>query len=376
MKILLFGYEYPPLGGGVANALKNLLAEFSTYADLEIDFVTSSLSGKFEVEQVYPRITFHRIPIGKRAPESYHKQRPRAVILYAVIGYLYAWKLILRKHYDLSHCFGLPGPTISMMFRWRMPYIASLRGVEVPGYNPKYQTWHTFYRPLVWLSWKLASKLIANSSKLKDLARKADRTSEILVIPNGVDTDLISPGKSKFDNFTVTAGGTIMGPKKGLQYLVEGFALLNREFPDTRLKLIGSGDLEPEIRALIQRLNIESAVELLGRKNHEWIEQNLSRFHVLCLPSLNEGMSNAMLEGLAAGLPLVITDTGGAEELLANANGFIVEQRSPRDIFQKLKTLRLDDELRETMGRRSRQLAESMSWKSAAKRYYEIYQSI
>ena len=163
---------------------------------------------------------------------------------------------------------------------------------------------------------------------------------------------------------------------KGLTYLVKGFALLNGEFPDTRLQLIGSGEMETELREMIKTLGIGSAVELVGRKNHEWIEQNLPKFHVLCLPSLSEGMSNAMLEGLAAGLPLVITDTGGSRELLANENGFIVEQRSSEDIYLKLKKLYLDDDLREKMGQRSRALAESMSWKSTAESYYKIYQSV
>ena len=375
MKILMFGYEYPPLGGGVGNALKNLLAQFSTYPDLEIDFVTTSISGKFEVERVYPRITFHRIPIGKKSPANYQKQRPLDMILYLIVGYLYTWRLILRERYDFSHCFGFPGPTISMLFRWRMPYIASLRGVEVPGHQ-KSPRWGAFYKPVVWLSWKLASKLVANSANLMELARRTDRSSEIVTIPNGVDTDLIRPTTAKFPQFTVTAGGTTLGRVKGLTYLIKGFALLNGEFPDTRLELIGSGEQEAEIRTMIESLGIGSSVELVGRKDHEWIEQNLPKFHVLCLPSLSEGMSNAMLEGLAAGLPLVITDTGGTRELLANDNGFIVELRSSQDIYLTLKKLYLDNDLRETMGRRSRQLAEGMSWKSTAESYYQIYRSI
>ena len=87
-------------------------------------------------------------------------------------------------------------------------------------------------------------------------------------------------------------------------------------------------------------------------------------------------MSNAMLEGLAAGLPLVITDTGGSRELLANDNGLLVESSSPEDIYVKLKKLYLDDDLREKMGQRSRELAEGMSWKSTAESYYKIYRSI
>jgi glycosyltransferase involved in cell wall biosynthesis len=377
IRVLFYAYEYPPLGGGVANAVENLFEQFSKEKDLHIDFITSSLDNKWEVDDsLYSNITFYKIPVGKKTPENYHKQKAKDMVLYSWNAFLLTWKLIFKHKYNLAHFFGFPGGLVTLLFRWKMHYIISLRGVDVPGYNDRFGLYYKlFYTPLSWLIWQFADKVIANSKGLADLANQTSKKS-VNIIPNGVDISKfqVVDEKEKFENFTVTGGATLLGRKKGLEYLIRGFAKLNKEFPDTRLKLIGSGDLWDEFQNLINELNIEKSAELLGRKEHKWIEENLPKFHALCLPSLNEGMSNAALEGLASGLPLILTNTGGTEELLVEGeNGFIVEKKNPDDIYDKLRKLYQDAELRKRMGENSRKRAESMSWESVAREYLDIY---
>ena len=376
MKVLLYSYEYPPLGGGVANALKHILPELSKQENLEIDFVTSALDNKFAKYELFPRITVHKLPIGKKSQHNLHKQSAKDMIIFTFMAYFYTWKLILAKKYDFNHFFGFPGGIVSLLFRWRMRYIISLRGIEVPGYSPKFGNWYKIYRPFAWLSWKFADAVITNSQALGELAQKTMPNLKFGVITNGVDVEAIKPKTEddKFPEFTVTAGGTILGKIKGLDYLMTGFAKLHKEFPDTKLKLIGSGDARPELEDLAMKFSIQDAVEFLGRQPHEWIEQNLGKFHMLCLPSLNEGMSNAMLEGLSAGLPLVITETGGTKEILdENKNGMIVPQQDSESIYLALRKLYLDPELRIKMGKASRAKAEQMSWQQVGQDYYNLY---
>jgi len=84
MRVLFYGYEYPPLGGGVATGIKNLFYYFSKENDLQIDFITSSLKDKYEVVKKYDNITFYKIPIGRKSQESYHKQIPMNMVLYTL----------------------------------------------------------------------------------------------------------------------------------------------------------------------------------------------------------------------------------------------------------------------------------------------------
>lgn len=254
-----------------------------------------------------------------------------------------------------------------------MPYIVSLRGVDVPGYNQKFGLYYHLYKPLAKLTWKHAQAVIANSRWLADLAQKTlDR--EIRIIPNGVDTDKFKPvaEKDKFKQFTVTAGGTVMGPKKGLEYLMEGFAIFHKKHPESRLLLFGSGVLENKLRHMASDLGIKSCVEFASRVSHDELASQLPRCHVMCLPSLAEGMSNAVLEAEAGGLPLVVTQVGGTEELL-DGNGFLIEKRNSQEITVALTKIYENDKQRTEMSKKSRQQAQKMSWQQTAKKYLDVY---
>jgi hypothetical protein len=65
MKVLFFNYEYPPLGGGAANATANILREFSKISGLEVDLITSSVDDGYHLEKIGDNIRLHKIPIGK-----------------------------------------------------------------------------------------------------------------------------------------------------------------------------------------------------------------------------------------------------------------------------------------------------------------------
>lgn len=372
-RVLFIVYELSPLGGGVATAASQLLREFSKHKNLYIDVVTSSLNNKWEKEQFSKNIVIHRVPIGKKPPERYHQQTPWEMLRFTMHSLQKIHWLLKQEKYQIAHYFGYPSALPGYIFRKRVPYIVSLRGVDVPGYNQKFGLYYHLYKPLAKLTWKHAQAVIANSRWLADLAQKTlDR--EIRIIPNGVDTDKFKPvaEKDKFKQFTVTAGGTVMGPKKGLEYLMEGFAIFHKKHPESRLLLFGSGVLENKLRHMASDLGIKSCVEFASRVSHDELASQLPRCHVMCLPSLAEGMSNAVLEAEACGLPLVVTQVGGTEELL-DGNGFLIEKRNSQEITVALTKIYENDKQRTEMSKKSRQQAQKMSWQQTAKKYLDVY---
>lgn len=377
MRILFYSYEYPPLGGGTGNATKNLFKQFTKDENLEIDFITSSLDGKYKREKRFKNITFYMIPTGVRSAQDYHSQKPINMILFTWRAYWLTWKLILKNKYNLSHFFGFPGGLVSLLFRWKMPYVISLRGVDVPGYNKKFKKYYIFYKPLSWLIWKFASFVVTNSRKLTELAIKTSKSIRYKIIPNGVDVNLWKPAKEsqKFKKFSITAGGTRMIKRKGLKYLIQGFAKFNKEFKTGQLLLMSDGEEIVNLKNLVKKLKLEKAVIFNKVTDNSKIQQLLPKFHVFCLPSLNEGMCNAALEALACGLPLILTETGGTKELI-NGNGHIVRMKSANDVYDKIKMLYQDKSQRIEMGRRSREMAGEMSWEKAAGEYIKLYFSM
>lgn len=373
-RVLFVVYELPPIGGGVATAASHLLKEFSKQKNINIDVVTSSLNNKWEKEQFSKNIVIHKIPIGKKPPERYQRQTPWEMMRFTVHSLQKIHWLLKQEKYQIAHYFGYPSALPGYIFRKRVPYIVSLRGVDVPGYNQKFGLYYHLYKPLAKLTWRHAQAVIANSRWLADLAHKnLDR--EIRIIPNGVDTDKFKPvpEKDKFKQFTVTAGGTVMGPKKGLEYLMEGFAIFHNKHPESRLLLFGSGVLENKLRQMASDLGIKSSVEFAGRVSHDELARQLPRCHVMCLPSLAEGMSNAVLETMACGLPVILTEVGSNKDLVIN-NGFLVNEKDSRAISTALTKLYINFILRKTMSSRSRNNSIDMRWKDIKDQYLNIYQ--
>jgi glycosyltransferase involved in cell wall biosynthesis len=92
---------------------------------------------------------------------------------------------------------------------------------------------------------------------------------------------------------------------------------------------------------------------------------------VFVLPSYNEGMSVALLEALAAALPVVVTETGGTAELVKD-NGLIVPWADPSALADALETFLYTPQVCREMGWRSRQIAEMFSWEATAQAYVDL----
>src|SRR3990172_543670 len=189
-RVLLLNYEYPPLGGGGANATFYLLKEFAGL-DVDIDLVTTSAAAEFELDRLSDRVFIHKLPIKKASPHYWTQKEVAATFLASL---RYANRLVEAKEFDLCHAFfTIPGGAIAYRLRRRLPYIVSLRGSDVPGFNPRFSRQYLFLQPVIRRIWAAASLVVANSSGLKELALKTKPDQSIEVIANGVDGEEFSP---------------------------------------------------------------------------------------------------------------------------------------------------------------------------------------
>lgn len=381
MRIIFFNYEYPPLGGGAANATAYIFREYAKIPELEIDLVTSSVDENYHLEKIGERIRIHRLPIGKNE-KNLHFQSQKDLLVYAWRAFWFSRKLIKGGQYDLSHSFfTVPCGFLSLLLKWqyKLPFVISLRGSDVPGYSERFRAIYGLLRPLIRLIWSNAASVVSNSQGLKILALKSSPKQEIGVIFNGIAIDEfrpISEGSPENGFFTVLCVSRIT-ERKGIKYLIEAVAQLVPKYPNVKLQIAGEGDKLEELEKETRDRDLRDKVEFLGRVAHADLVKIYQGADVFVLPSLNEGMSNTMLEALSSGLPLVATDTGGTKELLNDGeNGFIVKMKDADDIADKIEKLILNPDLKKKMGEASRQKAEGMSWEKVAKQYYELYKSL
>jgi L-malate glycosyltransferase len=384
MRVLFFNYEYPPLGGGAGNATRYILNEFSKIKDLEVDLVTSAIDKKYAVEKIAENITIYKVPIGKNST-NLHYQTQKEIIIYTWKAFWLANKLTKSNKYDLTHSFfGVPCGSVSLWLKLtkKIPYIISLRGSDVPGYSERFAWLYRILTPLIKYIWKEAKFVVANSLEFKKLALITNNKQKIEIITNGIDIDEFFAKKienrtdERLGDFKIICCARIIA-RKGINFIIEALGILKDRGINLKLEIIGEGNQKEELKELTRNLKLEEEVSFLGLIKHSELPNFYTQANVSVSASLNEGMSNTMLESLACGLPIIATKTGGTDEIVREGiNGFVVKMNSAQDIADKLEILFKDYSLEKRMSQASRELALRMSWKNIAKEYSNLYKEI
>lgn len=204
------------------------------------------------------------------------------------------------------------------------------------------------------------SRVVCVSRELS--AYRADTFGDApTVIPNGVPVpaaatpDARREGRARMgvadDMFVVGCVARLM-PEKDHATLIRAFALVREQVPNARLVLIGWGDLADDLHALAATLGVSDCVLQLGGRDD--VEQLLPGLDVITLSSTREGLPLALLEGMAAGLPVVATDVGEVGALVAGGCGSVCEPEQPEAFATLLLHYAADPVRRAREGRAGR----------------------
>jgi len=127
---------------------------------------------------------------------------------------------------------------------------------------------------------------------------------------------------------------------KGQHIAIQAAAYLKEKYPDMNftLSFIGDGEDKDKLNALTVENKIEDRIVFLGQKNRSWIKKHLQDFDILIQPSLCEGFGLTIIEGFAAGLPVIASNIEGPKEILDFLNvGLAVEAGNPKDLAGKIR---------------------------------------
>lgn len=176
------------------------------------------------------------------------------------------------------------------------------------------------------------------------------------IIYNAVKEDFFTTHKSD-GNREVISCGRLQKQKNHLM-LIEAFKEAIQEYPDAHLSIYGDGPLKTELQKYIDDNSINASVSLCGNSND--IPSELSRANVFVLSSDYEGMPNALMEAMAAGLACISTDCpcGGPRELISDGiNGYLVPVNDTNRMADSLKQLLGNRELSDMLGNRAKERA-------------------
>jgi sugar transferase (PEP-CTERM/EpsH1 system associated) len=238
----------------------------------------------------------------------------------------------------------------------------------------------------------LVERYIAVSKDLQQyLIRSVGiRASRIRQIYNGVDTERFSPAASRrvdllpenFQGRELVVFGTVgrIQAIKDQATLVKAFAELLRRHPEltarARLAIVGDGPLLPALRDLTKSLGVDALVWLPGA--HTDVPEILRALDVFVLPSLAEGISNTILEGMATGLPVLATAVGGNVELVRDGHSGRLFRAGDVDALARLLAeYVVDPALRAAHASAGRQIAlERFGLDVMVARYQSVYESL
>ena len=203
--------------------------------------------------------------------------------------------------------------------------------------------------------------------------------SRYRIIPNGVDCGFFADS-SPIAEFTDGKRNILflgrLEKRKGLPFLLEAFALVKRDLPDTRLVVVGGDGGIRSICELYVERNRLADVVFTGYVPDEAKPRYFRTADIFCAPNTGgESMGIVLLEALSAGVPIVASRIEGFSEVLTEGReGFLVEPRDSRALAGALKRLLSDQALRRKMGHEAQRTARRYDWGRVSTQIIDYYE--
>lgn len=289
--------------------------------------------------------------------------------------FLTLWRM--RHHYDIIHGFTLtpPVPIAVLVGKiTRKPVILNIQstgpsnkpgiqshlvGGDINGIHERSLGGNAF---LNFLRKSNAFYQVLSNRSISYLTSHGFRAEQIVRIPNGIDTEKFRPAErgpdpAKSERNIICVARLV--DAKGIDVLLHAWGQLMHEpaewhtYLKPRLRLVGDGPSRSQLEGIVTELGIRDSVEFLGERTN--IIDLLQQSWGFVLPSRWEGMSNALLEAMACGLPCVATRVSGSEDVISDGiNGLLVEPEQPAEMAQALRRIIEDTDLAQRLGQTGR----------------------
>jgi glycosyltransferase involved in cell wall biosynthesis len=373
MRILMLNYEFPPLGGGASPVGFEIAKRLTETHKCKIDVVTMGFSKLPQYQKINKNLQVYRVRCIRRKKEI---SQPLELLTYLVSGYLKSINLIKKNKYDVCHChFIIPTGILALLLKiqYKLPYIISVHGSDVPGYNPDRFTFlHKFTKPLLRIICDHSQKTIALSNYLKKLIQrniKNYKEDKLIVIPNGINPKKFVPIEK--EKIILSTGRLLR--RKGFQYLIKAVSNKNIGY---EVHICGDGPMMNNLKSLAKK----SKTKIIF---HGWINNKskkdkelIGKAAIYCLVSEKENASVALLEAMSAGCAVITSNVSGCPETVGD-NGIIVRPKKINEIYFSLIKLINDKNLRIKYSKKARKkIINNYNWEKLVLSYVDIFNCI
>lgn len=384
MKILIV---IPALGSiyGGPSKIALELADALSQQSVQVDIVATNANGNTNLD----------VPIKTWVPtQAYRIQYFSHWGLgdYKISGSLTQWLFQHIKDYDIVHTIALFSYPIAITHwlcqRHNIPYIMNPQGMLEP-WALAYKLWKKclFYALFEKIALQNASALhMLSAAEAQCIKTLHIQTPTVIVanglhrsdytnLPNPVLFHQVFPGL-EHKNIILFLGR--IDPKKGLDLLAPAFAKVLDHFPTAHLVIAGPDNIGflPTVQSYFEKAQCFHAVTFTGMLTGDLKKAALAAAQVYVAPSYSEGFSISVLEGMASGLPCIITTGCNFPEAATAQAAYVVDINS-ESIAHALIQCLANPQAAQEMGQQARQLIFSdYTWDSIAKKMIRVYEAI
>jgi glycosyltransferase involved in cell wall biosynthesis len=275
-----------------------------------------------------------------------------------------------------------PGVVVSFLDWPNIVTLAATRGLGVPVIvsersNPDYAPLRAIWKILRRKLYPCASGLVCQTAGAEELFQRQIRVPTY-VIPNPLELSAIThrpdeyPGKKEF---TVIAMGRL-APEKGFDLLIEAFGRIAKKHSNWKLEILGTGDLRNVLEAQVQSLGLQTCVSLAGAVKDPF--QVLPNADMFVCSSRFEGFPNALMEGMASGLPAISFDCpfGPAEIIRDGVDGMLVPAGDVSELATAMDRLMGDNAMRTRLAARAPEVTTRFSLEKVLEQWDQLFHTI
>lgn len=375
MNILLINYEYKPQCGGAGFATYNLAKELNRqghHVDLMIGW-----DDHFGQPELLDGSKTYVVKLRKK---SVHESSPLGVLGFIIKGMPLIAKITKRNSYDvIQFFFSVPTGLLKYGIKNKIPYVCSLRGIDVPSAR---KDKYAFLRKILNLVnrdiVKNSSAVLALSNELAGWFHNAYTDIPVEVIPNGLDCTLFSRKEQYSEKIKKFVTVTRLIECKNIELSMRAFKKVHEMHPDITLDIIGEGYLRKSLEKVIREEEMTEYICLKGYMEPTEIAAKLKEYDLFYLLTIADSFGQVFIEAMACGLPIICADIGGPKEIVVNGvTGLSVVPNDEESTVKALEyAIRHPKVMKEYGENGYQRVVNEYSIESVARKHIEVYSRV
>lgn len=351
MNILIFNFEYPPLGGGGGVATAQLAEELASRHSVH---VITTVFGSLPKQETIRGVHVHRVRVFGR----YEIPTSSLLSLLTFVPFALMRGITVIRHHRpdvINAQFVIPSGLPAVLLAWwfHIPFVVSFIGGDL--YDPSKRISPHRYGIFRWMIRIIASHAVEKTAISEDTKTRAIELhgvdSDIAVVPIGlVSLNVTYADRSAYgipnDTFLCISIGRLI-TRKGYEVLMSAF----KQIPDAQLIIIGDGPLKEKLKTMIENFGLSGRVHLLGFVPEEEKQALLRCSDLYVSAAQHEGFGIVFLEAMDAGLAIVAANDGGQKDFLEHGkNAILVPPYDSKKLAHAVQALMANTEQRSRMG--------------------------